>query len=137
MTKKDKKIDINRDGTIYKQIRTEGNDTTWKNVPKVESDVLASGLHIISGKTERNHYDYYIGKKKLEGVKESTQERLSGILLKIGKGNFAVPPNKIIVLTGENGIPTFISYENYQKNYEKFRIVLKNNHGQPCVIATL
>ena len=129
-----KKIIIN--GIEYVQVRkddVDGNAIWWKNVPQVPNGVSGSGLHMFED--GKNHYDFYIDGQKIDS--EPTTEKVGSTIIIDTKGNgtFCAPKGKILVLTGKGGNPTFISPEEYLTNKEQYMVVLRNNHGQPHVLA--
>lgn len=135
MSNQNNKIIINIDGLDYKQIRFGNDYEMWKNVPLVTGSTFASGLHIVSGHPERNHYDFYWGKQPIEWLKEKTSEGVGGMMITgAANGNFAMPSNKIFVLTGTDGRPTFISEDIFLKNVNDYEVLLRNNQGLPCIV---
>jgi len=56
-----KEEDIAIEETEYKKVtklNNEGKEIWVKNVPKVDPNIHASGLHTIIGKPEEDHYDH-------------------------------------------------------------------------------
>ena len=126
MSKKTRKTDTVIDDVMYKQLQHVGEDETyWKDVPKIPSGKIGSGLHMMKNKIQNNHMDNYDGNTVI--AKKYLGEKAPGFrAVKLNLKNhgiFPAPsPDHITVLRGSDKSGGWISLEHYNKNRKRYRV---------------
>lgn len=111
-------------GVKYLQIRVDKEDETyWMNVPIVNENIPASGLHLMDKDRHRTHFDFYDGENKTskkEYLREPPKIKAFKIDMKQGTTFIGPPQNQILVLRDSDKPEEWISFDYYKKNKDKY-----------------